>query len=177
MPASSLFADRADPLAAQAAASLSAGAGRWRSLALAALAVQLAGDRELSLFYVGAVIGAFVVLRLVAIAIMALARRVGTIRGTTLRLAVRNIHRPGALTPSVVLSLGLGLTLLVSLALIDTNLRGQLSGTDHRARRRTSTSSTCRTRSATPSCELLREDGAGRRRWRPCRCCAAASSR
>jgi putative ABC transport system permease protein len=45
-----------------------------------------------------------------------------------LRLAIRNIHRPGALTPSVVLSLGLGLTLMVSLALIDTNLRGQLTG-------------------------------------------------
>ena len=97
-------------------------------LALAALAVRLAGDRELSLFYIGAVIGAFVVLRLVAIAIMAAARRFGNVRGTALRLAVRNVHRPGALTPSVVLSLGLGLTLLVSLALIDTNLRDQLSG-------------------------------------------------
>ncbi len=127
LPASSLFADRAvhapqkPPLGyrmAQAAA----------LLALAALAVRLAGDRELSLFYIGAVIGAFVVLRLVAIAIMAAARRVTKVRGTALRLAVRNVHRPGALTPSVVLSLGLGLTLLVSLALIDTNLREQLSG-------------------------------------------------
>jgi putative ABC transport system permease protein len=45
-----------------------------------------------------------------------------------LRLAIGNIHRPGALTPSVVLSLGLGLTLLVSLALIDGNLRQQISG-------------------------------------------------
>ena len=35
---------------------------------------------------------------------------------------------PGALTPSVVLSLGLGLTLLVALALIDGNLRRQISG-------------------------------------------------
>jgi putative ABC transport system permease protein len=32
------------------------------------------------------------------------------------------------LTPSVVLSLGLGLALLVTLALIDTNLRRELSG-------------------------------------------------
>ena len=56
------------------------------------------------------------------------ARASESVRGTALRLAVRNVHRPGALTPSVVLSLGLGLTLLVSLALIDTNLRGQLSG-------------------------------------------------
>ncbi len=127
LPASSLFADRAihapqqPPLPyrlAQAAA----------LVALAALAIRLAGDRHLSLFYIGAVIGAFVVLRVVAIAIMAAARRLGTVRGTALRLAVRNVHRPGALTPSVVLSLGLGLTLLVSLALIDSNLRGQLSG-------------------------------------------------
>src|SRR5262249_30662584 len=68
-------------------------------------------------------------LRAVAVAIMALARRSGAVRGTTLRLAIRNIHRPGALTSSVVLSLGLGLTLLVTLALIDTNLRDQLTGT------------------------------------------------
>ncbi len=127
LPASSLFADRAvhapqkPPIGyrlAQAAA----------LIALAALAIRLAGDRELSLFYIGAVIGAFVVLRVVAVAIMAFARRFDSLRGTALRLAVRNVHRPGALTPSVVLSLGLGLTLLVSLALIDANLRDQLSG-------------------------------------------------
>jgi putative ABC transport system permease protein len=50
------------------------------------------------------------------------------VRYVALRLAVGNIHRPGALTPSVVLSLGLGLTLLVTLALIDGNLREQISG-------------------------------------------------
>lgn len=127
LPASSLFADRAvhapgrPPIGYRLA---QAGA----LVALAALAISRAGDGKLALFYIGAVIAAFIVLRLVAIAIMALARRSGTLKGTTLRLAVRNIHRPGALTPSVVLSLGLGLTLLVALALIDTNLRSQLSG-------------------------------------------------
>ena len=44
-----------------------------------------------------------------------------------LRLAIGNIHRPGALTPSVVLSLGLGLALLVALTLIDGSIRGELS--------------------------------------------------
>jgi putative ABC transport system permease protein len=97
-------------------------------VALALLAVRLAGDRTLSLFYIGAVIAAFVVLRLVAVLIVSAARRTRLPGGTALRLAIRNIHRPGALTASVVLSLGLGLTLLVSLALIDTNLRNQLSG-------------------------------------------------
>src|SRR5690606_28616494 len=47
---------------------------------------------------------------------------------TVIRLAVGNIHRPGALTASVVLSLGLGLTLLVTLAQIDGNLRREISG-------------------------------------------------
>jgi putative ABC transport system permease protein len=40
-----------------------------------------------------------------------------------LRLAITNIYRPGALTPSVVLSLGLGLTVLVTITQIDGNLR------------------------------------------------------
>ena len=48
--------------------------------------------------------------------LMALARRCRAPRSTVLRLALANIHRPGALTPSVVLSLGLGLALLVTLA-------------------------------------------------------------
>jgi putative ABC transport system permease protein len=43
-------------------------------------------------------------------------------------MAIGNIHRPGALTSSVVMSLGLGLTLLVSLALIDGNLRREIAG-------------------------------------------------
>jgi putative ABC transport system permease protein len=45
-----------------------------------------------------------------------------------LRLAIGNIHRPGALTPSVILSLGLGLALVVTLVLIDTNFRRELIG-------------------------------------------------
>ena len=48
-------------------------------------------------------------------------------RSTELRLALANIHRPGSVTPSLVLSLGLGLALLVTLALIDSNLRRQLT--------------------------------------------------
>jgi putative ABC transport system permease protein len=127
LPASSLFADRAvhSPITPPFRYRAAQGGAL---LALAALAIYLAGDRRLSVFFLVAVIGAFVVLRLVAFLVTLVARRAGTIRGTTLRLAVRNIHRPGALTSSVVLSLGLGLTLLVTLALIDTNLRSQLSG-------------------------------------------------
>src|ERR1700686_3151003 len=41
------------------------------------------------------------------------------------RLAIANIYRPGALTPSVVMSLGLGLAVLVTITQIDGNLRRQ----------------------------------------------------
>ena len=94
--------------------------------ALAAAAMALSGDRRLALIYSGGTLAAFALLRLVAALIMMLARRLPHPRQFALRLAIGNIHRPGALTPSVVLSLGLGLALLVALALIDGNIRGEL---------------------------------------------------
>ena len=108
---------------------------RWRYIAatalavalLAALAITIAEDRRIAIIYVLAAAGAFIVLRGVAIGLMALARRSPRPRTTELRLAVANIHRPNALTQTVVLSLGLGLALIVALALIDANLRKQLT--------------------------------------------------
>ena len=98
------------------------------ALALAGLAIWFSDDRRIALIFVGATIFAFIVLRSVGVGVQWIARRSPRIGSTALRLAVGNIHRPGALTPSVVLSLGLGLTLLVTLALIDGDLRRQISG-------------------------------------------------
>ncbi|MBT1158967.1 ABC transporter permease [Aminobacter anthyllidis] len=95
---------------------------------LALLAIWFAGDRRIATIFVGATIVSFLVLRAVASGVQWLARKSPRVRSTALRLAIGNIHRPGALTPSVVLSLGLGLTLLVTLALIDGNLRRQIAG-------------------------------------------------
>jgi putative ABC transport system permease protein len=58
--------------------------------------------------------------------LIALLRRLNRPRGLTLRLALLDIHRPGTLAPSILLSLGLGLALLVALAMIDANLRRQI---------------------------------------------------
>lgn len=96
---------------------------------LALLVILFSQQRTIAAGFLGAVAAAFIVLRAVAIGVQWLARRAPVVRSTPLRLAIGNIHRPGALTPSVVLSLGLGLTLLVSLALIDGNLTRQISGT------------------------------------------------
>ena len=94
---------------------------------LAALAVAFAYDRRLAAMFVVSAAIIFAGLRLVAMLTMALARRLPRQRSTVARLAIANIHRPGALTPSVVLSLGLGLSLLVTVVEIDGNLHRQFA--------------------------------------------------
>ncbi len=94
---------------------------------LATLAVLLAYDRRVAIVYVGTAAAVFVLLRGVAWLVMAIARRAPRARSTSLRMAVANIHRPGALTPSIVLSLGLGIALLVTVIEIDGNLSRQFT--------------------------------------------------
>jgi putative ABC transport system permease protein len=106
---------------------------RWSYLALMAVvialliavAIGLAYDKRVAAVFVVSSIAVFALLRGIAAALMALARRLPRTNITMLRLAIANIHRPGALTPSVVLSLGLGLTVLVTITQIDGNLRRQ----------------------------------------------------
>jgi putative ABC transport system permease protein len=95
--------------------------------ALATLAVLLAYDQRVAVIYVGTAAVVFLLLRLVAALLMFLARHAPHARSTSLRMAVANIHRPGALTPTIVLSLGLGIALLVTVIEIDGNLRRQFS--------------------------------------------------
>jgi putative ABC transport system permease protein len=96
-------------------------------LVLAAMAVALAYDRRIAAIFVAAAAVVFIVLRLVAAALMRLAALLPRARSTALRLAVANIHRPGALTPSIVLALGMGLSLLVTMVEIDGNLHRQFT--------------------------------------------------
>ena len=97
------------------------------ALALIALTILSAEVQRVAIIYAVSAGAVFVVLRLLASGLMALARRLPRPRSIPLKLAIANVHRPGALTPSVVLSLGLGLSLLVTLALIESNLRNQLT--------------------------------------------------
>lgn len=97
------------------------------ALGLAAtVAVATTDERRFALMFVGGAIASFVVLRLAATLVQVLARRAGRPRSTALRFAVTSLHRPGSATASVVLSLGLGLTLLVGIALIQGNLARQI---------------------------------------------------
>ena len=106
---------------------------RWRYLALMALVIAvliavvigLAYDKRVAAVFVASSVVVFALLRGIAAGLMALARRLPRTRFTMLRLAIANIYRPGALTPSVVMSLGLGLAVLVTITQIDGNLRRQ----------------------------------------------------
>jgi len=93
---------------------------------LAGFTVLTAPDRRIALWFVTGAVGAFIAFPLLARLVMALARLAGRPRSATLRLALANIHRPGAPTPTVMLSLGLGLTVLVATALIEGNLQNQI---------------------------------------------------
>jgi putative ABC transport system permease protein len=63
-----------------------------------------------------------VAFHLVAAGIVLAARRAGRPRAPRLRLALANLYRPGAPTAGIVASLGLGLTVLVAIALIERNI-------------------------------------------------------
>jgi putative ABC transport system permease protein len=126
VPVSALFRDRIEP-----------DARRPRAIYLVICALALAGlvgvalafayERRIALIYVGVITGIFLLLRTVSWGLMALARRSPRPRNPSLRMALANSHRPGALTPSLVLSLGLGVALLSALAFIDVSLTRQLT--------------------------------------------------
>lgn len=91
------------------------------------LSIYLSENRFIAIVFIGAIAFSFLLLRIVSHAIQSAAKHAPRVKSAEWRMAIGNIHRPGSLTPSVVLSLGLGLALLVALALIDGNLRRQVS--------------------------------------------------
>ncbi|MET4665803.1 FtsX-like permease family protein [Sphingomonas sp. PvP056] len=94
--------------------------------ALVALAVLTASNRLLALGFVGAVSALIVLLWLVGLAIRFTAARLPRARRPLVRLAIANLHRPGAQTDRLVVALGLGFSLFVALAVIDASLSSEL---------------------------------------------------
>ena len=123
--AASLFRDLVSPIKASIERRTWAAIGIFGA-ALAALAIGTAIDRWMALWFVIAVLGALLLFRLTAQGVILLARRTRRPRHPGLRLALTNLHRPGAPTGSVVMSLGLGLTVLIAIALIEGNLARQV---------------------------------------------------
>ncbi len=97
-------------------------------LALIGLVIRSSGDPLFAAGFCGAAIGALLLFRLGAAGLMAFARRLGHLRRPALRLGLANLHRPGAPTVLLVVSLGIGLTTLAAIAQIEGNLRRELAG-------------------------------------------------
>ncbi len=95
-------------------------------LALAGLTVATAYRPGIAAVFVVGAIVTFAIFHGAARAIIALIDRLPRPRNPVLRLALANLSRPGTPAASVVLSLGLGLTVLSAVALIEGNLAGQI---------------------------------------------------
>ncbi|MFI4947410.1 MAG: ABC transporter permease [Alphaproteobacteria bacterium] len=123
----SLFRDRVAP-AARHFAPPAAAASAAAALALAALIVLSATDRRIALWYVAGAVAAFVLFSIAGALVVAAARLLPRPAHPLLRLALGNLHRPGAPTARIVLSLGIGLSVMSALALVEGNLGIEIEG-------------------------------------------------
>jgi len=99
------------------------------ALLLIALVIVLSPERRITLPYLAILVIAWAVLRGVAAGLVAIARRLPRPGVFEWRTAIAAIARPGAPTASIVLSLGLGATLLAALAQVESGLGRALSAT------------------------------------------------
>lgn len=95
--------------------------------ALVALALFTARDPLFAAAVLGAVSAVLLLLFALGWWIGRLAKSVPRPRHPLLRLAITNLHRPGAQTAALVVALGLALTLFVALASIQTSLSSEIS--------------------------------------------------
>lgn len=95
-------------------------------LIVIALATIISPYPSFALWFIAGAAGALIVLRLVATGLRWLLRRVPRPANATWRLALANLTRPGAATVSVVVALGLGLTLLATVTLLDRTISSQV---------------------------------------------------
>ena len=95
--------------------------------AVVALAVGTARDPLFAAAVLGSVAAVLLLLAGLGWAIRRLAARVPRPKAPLVRLAVANLHRPGAQTGALVVALGLALTLFVTLAAIQTSLDAEIA--------------------------------------------------
>ncbi len=96
---------------------------------IAALAIATARDPMFAAAFIGAALGLIGLLTLLGGLIRWTASKLPRPKNPLLRLALANLHRPAAQTGRLVVALGLGFTLFATLAVIETNLSGQIRTT------------------------------------------------
>lgn len=126
IPGAALFRDSIAPRSARPRWSLLA-VNAVAVLALVGLVVGTAAQPAFALSFCAAAGATLLVFRLGASALMGLARRLRSNGRPSVRLGLANLHRPGAPTALLLVALGIGLTTLSALALIEGNLRQQIN--------------------------------------------------
>ena len=94
--------------------------------ALVALTVATANEPGFALWFCAAAIATLALFRLGAILLVRLACALAPGARSWVRLGLGNLHRPGNATPLLLVSVGLGLSTLAAVALIQGNLRAQV---------------------------------------------------
>jgi putative ABC transport system permease protein len=97
--------------------------------AIAALAIFTANNPLFAAWFLVAAVGVLMILTVVGVAVRIIAARLPRPKAPLVRQALANLHRPGAQTSRLVVALGLGLTLFATLAVIESNLAGQIERT------------------------------------------------
>jgi putative ABC transport system permease protein len=96
---------------------------------IAGVAALQAREPEFAAMFIAAAVALMVLLAVLAGIIRLLAAHAPHPRRPLARLALANLHRPGAMTGQLVMALGLGLTLFATLAVIESNLSRQIDET------------------------------------------------
>jgi putative ABC transport system permease protein len=94
--------------------------------ALVGLTIATAADRHFALWFCAAAIATLALFRLGGTVVMAAARAGRRLAGVSVRLGLGNLHRPGSATPLMLVSLGLGLSTLAAVALIQGNVQREI---------------------------------------------------
>jgi putative ABC transport system permease protein len=97
--------------------------------AIAGLAVGTAREPAFAAGFIASALGLVLLLTLLGWLIRWTASRLPRPKHPVFRIALANLHRPGAQTGRLVVALGLGLTLFTALAVIESNLAGQIRST------------------------------------------------
>ncbi len=95
---------------------------------LVAIIVATATDRRFALYFCAAAAATLAVFRGGAVGLQAVARRLRVRHPAPLRLGLANLHRPASPAPLLLVALGLGLTTLSAVVLIQGNIRHQILG-------------------------------------------------